>query len=665
MSIITKNIAKIVLGLALALTVVAVSASPASAAGLSAGNIAAIIGLLQSFGADAATIANVQASLSGGTPSAPAASTAMFTTTLQVGSTGAQVMKLQQVLNSNPATQIAATGAGSPGKESTYFGNLTKVALMKYQVWAGVPATGVVDAATLAKLNGVSAVAPVVVTPGVLTPGVLTPGVTTTGTVVADGQDGSVTLSYSPYVTSSQTAKKGDTKDAYAVKLQATSGAVSVNRFDVHFSERPWLIFGQLKLRDSNGTVIATKPLLSAADATEVTVGSDYLVRFDNVNYSVAPGKDATLIVSLTVLAASDKVLAQTVTISIPSGSIRTINGKGYTDSLGLATTNSVTLTSTGSAADIYTRISPNTPVQQQVTNSLTQITPDVVLGVFSLKSQNQNSTINTLSFNINHGTAYSTSTIFSNVRLVDGSTVYGANSLSAAASTFTNLTINLVQDQWKDLILKADVNANTSGTTYATSQGASSTLVAASIVGVDTNFNSLTISNASNATSNDLSFQVSSISVSGLSASFSPTGGGANGNTLGGGVSFAFTIKNTGNSDIFISKVPGVAVATSTTGSAGSPATASSTLTYVVANQDTYASDTGTAPTSGAYVVPAGVSRTFTYTGQVDNTNGTAGLRVYKITQINYGTTAASPTGQNVSYGLSALAVTPNLAAI
>ncbi len=583
------------------------------------------------------TIAGVVSGLALVATVAGAASADTFTRSLTLGSKGADVTALQ--------TWLINKGYSIPAGATGYFGGQTKAAVAAFQAANGItPAAGYFGPVTRAAVNADGS-------------SMSTGGSTTTGgTVTTDGTDGSITVSYSPYVTTSQTVKKGETKDIYSVKLKATAGKVAVTRFDVHFSERPWLDFTKLTLRDANGTVLATKFLSSAADATEVTVGSDYLVRVDGFNYSVDPSAEATLIVSATVQSASDKITGQTVSVTVPSGSIRTINGKGYTDSLGISNTNTITLTSTGSVGDIYTRVSPNTPDKRIVTTSVSQVTPDVVLGVYSLKSQNQNSTINSLSFNINNSTNAATSSIFQNVRLKVGGQVYGANSLSAGASTFTNLNFTLAQDQWTDVSVVADVLSNISGVS------ASSTLVAAGIVGVDGNYNTVTVSNASNATANDVQLQTSGISVSNLSASYTLGGAGANGDA-GAAVTFAFTVTNTGNSDVYVSKVPGVALATSTTGSAGSPATASSTITYVTSNPGTMASDTGTAPTSGAFVIPAGSSRTLTYSGSLNNINGTAGIRVFKITSINFGTSAGTPTGSSVSFNLEPLTVTPNLA--
>ncbi|HEY4479422.1 MAG TPA: peptidoglycan-binding domain-containing protein, partial [Candidatus Paceibacterota bacterium] len=56
-----------------------------------------------------------------------------FFRTLKLGASGADVRELQKILNSDPDTVIAKSGPGSPSNESTYFGALTKGAVMRFQ----------------------------------------------------------------------------------------------------------------------------------------------------------------------------------------------------------------------------------------------------------------------------------------------------------------------------------------------------------------------------------------------------------------------------------------------------------------------------------------------------------------------------------------------------
>lgn len=127
---------------------------------LAASQIAAIISLLQSFGADQSVITNVQASLNGlptsgqsSTPSATMVASVPFTKNLKVGSRSPDVQNLQAYLNTHGFV-IAVSGPGSPGNETTRFGQATKKALKKFQQSVGiVPASGMFGASTRAYIN--------------------------------------------------------------------------------------------------------------------------------------------------------------------------------------------------------------------------------------------------------------------------------------------------------------------------------------------------------------------------------------------------------------------------------------------------------------------------------------------------------------------------------
>ena len=72
------------------------------------------------------------------------------------GNTDSEVKILQSILNLSATTQIAKSGAGSPGNETTYFGAKTESALLDFQKQYNLPATGTLDVATINKLELIS-----------------------------------------------------------------------------------------------------------------------------------------------------------------------------------------------------------------------------------------------------------------------------------------------------------------------------------------------------------------------------------------------------------------------------------------------------------------------------------------------------------------------------
>lgn len=135
----------------------------ANASGLSNAQVDAIVSLLQSFGADQSVIDNVRASLKGTAGSSSSAVVGgNFSVALSLGKTHADVKRLQVALNSDADTQVSASGVGSPGNETNYFGAKTKISVQKFQVKYGIAKAGDagygnVGPATRAKLNALFA----------------------------------------------------------------------------------------------------------------------------------------------------------------------------------------------------------------------------------------------------------------------------------------------------------------------------------------------------------------------------------------------------------------------------------------------------------------------------------------------------------------------------
>jgi len=168
---------KKIIAIATVLTVAAMIAGPGVVRALTESQISSILNLLESFGADTATIANVESALTGEpvTPVTPTGEVPVacvgitFDRHLSQGMSGDDVKCLQAVLNTDAETQLAESGVGSLGNETTYFGPLTKGAVISFQElyseavlepWGLTSGTGYVGDTTIAKINEILAAVP-------------------------------------------------------------------------------------------------------------------------------------------------------------------------------------------------------------------------------------------------------------------------------------------------------------------------------------------------------------------------------------------------------------------------------------------------------------------------------------------------------------------------
>lgn len=113
----------------LAFLVILVTAFPFSSAALTEGQIQSILNLLSSFGADTTTVINVENALRGKSTTPLNFS---FERNLVLGDRNEDVRQLQITLNSLGVI-VASQGGGSPGSETTFFGNKTKDAVERFQ----------------------------------------------------------------------------------------------------------------------------------------------------------------------------------------------------------------------------------------------------------------------------------------------------------------------------------------------------------------------------------------------------------------------------------------------------------------------------------------------------------------------------------------------------
>ncbi len=177
---IRKTIIAAVAGLALVAAIAPVSASAVTIEELQA-QIQALLAQLSALQGTTTTTGSSYTACAGVT----------FSRYLVVGSSGADVKCMQQILN-NTGYTVASTGAGSPGNETTYFGPLTLSAVQKWQAAQGWVVANQIGPKSIAKLNAILAGS---TTGGGTTPVVTGSGLTATlasdnpaaGTVV-DGQ---------------------------------------------------------------------------------------------------------------------------------------------------------------------------------------------------------------------------------------------------------------------------------------------------------------------------------------------------------------------------------------------------------------------------------------------------------------------------------------------
>ncbi len=608
----------------------------------------------------------------------------MFNSNLTVGSTGPDVVALQtRLLAEGYVIPSLSDGSASKG----YFGSQTKTAAMRYQASKGIPNTGFVGPLTRASLNSGGSVVvnpgvivcpvgynctPVGVTPPVTPVTPITPVVTNPGMITTPGVAGTLAFSLQSTPSNGTSVDKGASADVARFKLQAGASDQQVTSLSIDFDVRLWLYASTITIKDDSGSVVATKSGLSQSDFTELTAGSSYRL-YVPVNTVVGRAATRYFTVNVTMLGVTDRCASQSCTIGILQAQVRSVDGTGVTetqtvDSAAVGTVGNTTgidrsFTFTGSNnGQVIVTVDAASPLKRLVNISTSVETNDVILGIIDLKSQNRTGNLRTLKItvqtaNANGAPGVAVSTMFNDIKIKAGSLVYSASTI-ASTTLFTDLQIPLPADQYVPITILGKIAKDTSN--FLDGSAASTTLTAntTNIVVEDSTFNTVAV-NSGSVTTSDVIVSASSAVLSNLTAVLgAPIT--SNNTTTGYNVTMGFVL-TAGDNTLYVAANPYFALSTTTTGFA-TAATSSAQLPTVTASPGTIAGDTAASSATGYYVVPAGSSRQFTYSGFV-RADGSSGLKTFSITGVSYYTTSANANAMlatsSINYNLDALKVT------
>jgi peptidoglycan hydrolase-like protein with peptidoglycan-binding domain len=403
----------------LALTIVAGGAPAASAQSPSISDLQAQINQLL------ATLNTLKAGQSAGT------CTGNWSRSLGQGSTGTDVLRLQQFLNRSADTRVAVSGAGSVGMETSFYGPATAAAVSKFQVkYRGevlapnglLNPTGFFGPSSITKANALCVSTPT------------QPTTPTTPTTPDSGGDEGVTLQGEGTleVLEIDDAEKTDIEEAAGdaiiaeLTLEAKDGDIEINRLDLSLvadsdatEKDPWDTFENISLW-VNDEKISEVRIDNRNDFLNRNLGT---VRFSNLDLVLEEDEEITVSIAVSVrnnikgagTNASWNVSAQRLRYFDADGAASDESSFG---DLGEAVAFDIVVR--GDGEELKFALGPNNPDDRNLIVDESRRTNNQTILQYTIEAIDNDIELDTLYVNVETGTAIF-SDVVSDIRLVIG----------------------------------------------------------------------------------------------------------------------------------------------------------------------------------------------------------------------------------------------------
>lgn len=398
----------------------------------------------------------------------------MFNANLTVGSTGADVVALQdRVMAAGYTIPAIASGAAAKG----YFGAQTAAAVKLYQASRGIPNTGFVGPLTRAALNSNSSV--VTSNPGFVCPpgyqciapgsGTATNPTNNTGTITTPGVEGTLAATQSSAGISSTVYEGQSMAPVLGIELKAKNSDISVQRIKLDLGTATTIynkIYSKIYVTEG-GNVLASSDLNSS---TVIKDGSNYYITVAGFNLLVPKNGSKTIVIKADVRASIDSTdLSSNYTIlCVSTNCIRGVDGAGIDQYAG---TSAITKTMNvdaelASSATLAVSTNTGTPKAADVVASMDSSEDSygqlTVLGI-DFKAEKDDVTLTDLVVDITKaGTGGATAS--TTVYLFEGSTEIDNATYSSGSATFSDIDVLIPVNTTKTLWVKIDI-AGANGT--------------------------------------------------------------------------------------------------------------------------------------------------------------------------------------------------------